>query len=348
MQLGTRKLLSLFFAFFLVWLAVKLLLPLLSPFLFGTLLAFAAEPIVSILSNRLRLPRAVSAGIGVSLTFGLGCALLLVLCAFVIRELKLLSAFLPDITLTLENSIHVLRTWLFGLSYKTPPSIQPLLQDQIDSLFSSGTSLLDQTVRYILGFAGNLLSHIPDSALTVGTAVLSSYMISSKLPKIRRLFLRRISSERKAKLTDTLKRIQTVTFGWLLAQAKLMGITFLLLLPGFQLLRIGNPFLLAIAVSVVDAFPVLGTGTILVPWSLIRLLQGDTALAVGLLGLYVTVSLVRSMLEPKLVGRQLGLDPLVTLVSLYAGFQLWGIGGMLLAPLLTVTAMQIFPDRNTG
>lgn len=346
MHIGTRKFLSLFFAFFLAWFAVKLLLPLFSPFLFGTALALAAEPVVSILSGRCRLPRTVSAGIGVSLTFGLTCAVLLVFCAFVIRELKFLAAFLPNLTRTLESSIHILRTRLLGLSHKMPDTVQPILQEHIQNLFSSGTAFLDQSVRYILGFAGNLLSHIPDSALTVGTAVLSAYMISSKLPKIKRLCLRQITQERQKRLIDTLKRLKSVILGWLLAQIKLMGITFALLLPGFQLLRMSNPFWLAIAVSVLDAFPVLGTGTILIPWSLIRFLQGDTAQAVGLLGLYATVSLVRSMMEPKLVGRQLGLDPLVTLVALYAGFQLWGVGGMILAPLLTVTAIQVLPDRN--
>lgn len=346
MQIGTRKFLSLFFAFLLAWIGVKLLLPLFSPFLFGTALALAAEPVVRVLSGRFRLPRTVSSGIGVSLTFGLGCAVVLVLCAFLIRELKILSAFLPSLTKTLENGIQVLKIWLLGIAGKMPESVQPLLQEHIHSLFSSGTAFLDRAVRYILGFAGNLLSHIPDSALTVGTAVLSAYMISSKLPAIRQFCLRRITAERKNRITDTAKRLKSVLFGWLLAQAKLMGITFALLLPGFQLLRLQNPFWLALTVSVLDAFPVLGTGTVLIPWSLIRLLQGDTAHAVGLLGLYATVSLIRSTLEPKLVGQQLGLDPLVTLIALYAGFQLWGIGGMLLAPLLTVTAIQILPERN--
>lgn len=347
-QYGTRKVLTLFSAFFLAWLAVKFFLPLFSPFLFGTLLALAAEPTVHLLSHRFRVPRSVSAGIGVSLTFGLICAGLLVLCAFAVRELKILSSYLPDITVTLENSIQILRAWLLTLAGKTPDSIQPLLQERIHTFFSSGASLLDQTVRYILGLTGNLLSHIPDSTLTAGTAVLSAYMISAKLPKIRKLLLRRIRAERLEKLMDMGKKLKTVVFGWLLAQAKLMTVTFLLLLLGFQLLRINHPILAALAVSAVDAFPILGTGTVLLPWSLIRLLQGDPAHAIGLLGLYTTVSLLRSMLEPKLVGKQLGLDPLVTLIALYAGFQLWGIGGMLLAPLLTVTAIHILPEPAAG
>ena len=82
------------------------------------------------------------------------------------------------------------------------------------------------------------------------------------------------------------------------------------------------------------------------PWALIAFLQGNSARAIGLLGTYAVVSLVRSALEPKLVGRQLGLDPLVTLMALYAGYKIWGIGGMILAPMLTVTALQLVPERK--
>ena len=115
---------------------------------------------------------------------------------------------------------------------------------------------------------------------------------------------------------------------------------------GMAILRIPYAPLWALGVCLVDAFPILGTGTVLLPWSLISLLQGNGARAVGLLGIYITVTVVRSVLEPKLLGRHLGLDPLVTLMALYAGFKLWGIGGMILSPLLAVTAIQLVPDRK--
>jgi len=98
----------------------------------------------------------------------------------------------------------------------------------------------------------------------------------------------------------------------------------------------------------VDAFPVLGTGTILLPWSLICFLQEDTGRAIGLLGCYAVISLSRSILEPKLVGSHLGLDPLAALASIYAGYKLWGLGGLIAAPIIVVLAMQIIrPQTQT-
>ena len=205
---------------------------------------------------------------------------------------------------------------------------------------------MDKAIRFALGLAGNLLSHIPDSALGLGTAVISGFMISAKLPKIRFWISRRISIERLRPVLAAGKRMKDAAFGWLLAQCKLMGLTFSILTLGFLLLRIPHTLLWALGVSVVDAFPVLGTGTILLPWALICFLQEDGARAVGLLGIYAVISLTRSALEPRLVGRHLGLDPLVTLMALYAGYKLWGIGGMILAPLLAVTALQIAPEKE--
>ena len=95
-----------------------------------------------------------------------------------------------------------------------------------------------------------------------------------------------------------------------------------------------------------DAFPLLGTGAVLVPWSLGSFLQADTGRAFGLLILYAAVTIIRTTLEPKLIGKQLGLDPLLTLAALYAGYRLWGIMGMLVAPIVTVAGAQLMEVRK--
>lgn len=346
MQFGTKHLLTLLLTFFLAWLGLRFLLPLSAPFLLGTLLALSAEPMTGLLSKKLHLPRTVSSAIGVSAAFFLFAMLLLLVCAFLLRELKSLAAILPQLESTMHSGLTLLQTWLLKFTARMPDSIRPLLEENTTALFSDGTGFLSQAVRYLMGLAGNLLSHIPDSALTIGTAVLSGYMISAKLPKIRRWILRRIPKEKIRAFLRVLNRSKQVVTGWLLAQCKLMGVTFCILFPGLLLLRIPNALLWAAGISLVDAFPVLGTGTILLPWAFVSFLQQNTARAIGLSGIYVTVSLIRSGLEPKLIGSQLNLDPLVTLIVMYAGFQLWGIGGMFLAPLLTVTALQALPERR--
>ena len=143
------------------------------------------------------------------------------------------------------------------------------------------------------------------------------------------------------------RRLRTALGGWLLAQAKLSGITCLILAAGFWILRIPHGLLWAILVALVDAFPILGTGTVLLPWGLVSLIQGNAAQGIGILAVYTVVTITRTVMEPRVVGKQLGLDPLVTLFALYAGYRIWGLAGMLLAPMAAALAVQLFPRNDT-
>ena len=135
--------------------------------------------------------------------------------------------------------------------------------------------------------------------------------------------------------------------GWLKAQLRLSGVTFLISLAGLLLLSVSYAPLWALVIAAVDAVPMLGTGTVLLPWAMVCLLQGRRILALGLAGLYLAAMLTRTALEPRLVGKHLGLDPLMTLAALYVGYRLWGIGGMILSPLLAVTVSQLLRSVRT-
>ena len=321
-------------------------MPLIFPFLLGGIVALAAEPLTAFFRRRMRLPRAVCTGISVSMAFSLLFLTVLLAAGFFLRELRVLAGILPDLEGTARSGMLQLETWLLDLAAQTPESIRPLLDRNIGEFFSGGTKVLDGLMGQVLGLAGGVLSQVPDGALGIGTAIISGYMISAKLPGIRSWVNKRIPREKLQPVFRALSRVKHAVGGWLFAQAKLAGVTWALLTAGFWLLDISHPPLWALAVALVDAFPVLGTGSILLPWALVCLLQRETVRAIGLVSTYLTVTLVRSALEPKLLGKHLGLDPLVTLVTMYAGYKIWGIGGMLLAPHIAVTAVQIAPDRR--
>lgn len=329
-----------------LWLGVRFLLPLTLPFLLGTALALLAEPMTAFFCTSLRLPRAGAAAISVTAAFCFLAILVLLLCALILRELGNLAGILPDLEQTALNGMTMLSDWLLGLIQRLPDGIRTILTRNITGLFSGGSELLDQTVRYVLGLASAILTHVPDSALTFGTAVISSYMIAAKLPQIRIWLADHLPRQKLQPAAESFHRIKSAVGGWLLAQLKLSGVTWCILTLGFLLLRIPYGPLWAALTALVDAFPILGTGTVLLPWALISLLQGSTARAIGLGGLYAAVTLTRSILEPKLVGKQLGLDPLLTLMALYAGYRIWGLFGMLLSPLLAVTVRNMLPQSR--
>ena len=326
-------------------LGVRYLLPLMLPFLLGAVLALAAEPVVGFLNRKMGFPRGLGAGIGVSFAIALFIMLVMLLAALIIRELGVLAGALPDLGETAKSGLAALSGWLKDLTRFAPKSVRKPLSDSISELFSGGSALLDRLTEVALSLAGGVLRAVPDSALGLGTAVISAYMISARLPKLR-AGLKELLGERLRPLVETLGRIKTAVLGWLKAQLKLMTVTFGVVSLGFLLLRIPYGLLWAAVVALVDAFPVLGTGTVLVPWSIVCFLQGDSARGIGLLGIYGAGTLIRSALEPKLVGKHLGLDPLVTLIALYAGYKLWGLMGMLLAPLLAVAATQVVVPKR--
>ena len=325
--------------FLLVWLGLRYLFPLCTPFLLGGLLALAAEPAVRFLERRL--PRLAAAGIGVGATLVLLTCLLILLAALLMREVSLLATALPDLEKTAVSGLATLKDLLTGLADRTPDGIRPLLNNAVSSLFSNSTALVDRLVRKLPSVATSVLGHVPGGFLTLGTGILSAFMISARFSQIRSWLLARFRSPRLQKYLGIFGNVRHAMAGWLKAQLKLSALSFLIVLAGLLLLRVSYAPVWAFFIALVDAIPVLGTGTVLLPWSLICLLQEDPIRAVGLLGIYITAMLSRTILEPRLVGKQLGLDPLVTLIALYIGYQLWGIGGMLLSPLLCVAATEL-------
>ena len=113
-------------------------------------------------------------------------------------------------------------------------------------------------------------------------------------------------------------------------------------------MRIPYAFIIALLLAVVDLLPLLGTGVILIPWALICLLLGQVKLGIGLLALYGVTTLVRQVLEPKLIGDGLGLHPLLSLFSMYAGLRLFGVWGMITAPLVTAGVRAVFGGGGEG
>ena len=341
MSPAIRKTFTLVLIFFVIFLSVRYLLPLFLPFLLGAALALAAEPLVGFLHKKIRLPRTAAAGIGVSMSFSFLALTVMLLCGLLVRELRQLSGLLPELENAARAGMTSLSDWLLALAQKAPDGIRSIMTQSVTDFFSSGSALIGKITGYLLSLASGILSKVPDSALSLGTAIISSFMISAKLPQLKHSLKSRIPSKLLRSSGNLVLRIKQTIGGWFRAQVKLSGVNFLIIMLGFFLLRIPYAPLWAFLVALVDAFPVLGTGTVLIPWSIISFLQGERILAFGLLGVYAAAALTRSILEPRLVGHQLGLDPLATLIALYAGYQIWGLPGMLLAPMLAAAVVQL-------
>lgn len=333
-------------AFWGLWLGIKYLFPVFAPFVAGTLIALLAEPLVGLLTKKL--PRGLGAGIGVTVTLVFLAGLLSAAGAVAVRQIGLLSQKIPDLGKAAGEGIVHLQDFLVNLTQKAPEGMRTVLTGSVLRLFDNGGAVVDEMTRRIPATLTKVISWVPKGAMGIGTALISSFLISARLPKLKLLFTQKLPESVTQHYLPNLKRGGKAVTGWLKAQLRLSAITYLIVAVGFLLLRIPNALLWGLLIAVVDAVPILGTGTVLVPWGIVCLVQGNVIQGVGLFALCGAAIFTRSILEPRLVGRQLGLDPLVTLVALYLGFRFWGIPGLILAPILVTVAKNIVaPPQKT-
>lgn len=106
--------------------------------------------------------------------------------------------------------------------------------------------------------------------------------------------------------------------------------------------NIQYPFLAAIGIGFVDALPILGSGTVMIPWAFIEAINGDIKLAIGILIIFAIISVVRQFLEPKIVSKQIGIHPIFTLIAMYTGFKLIGVFGLLLGPIALIVIKNVY------
>ena len=336
---GWKRLISVILVFVAVWLSLRYLYPLFLPFLLGLALALAAEPAANFLRNRFRWRRRPAIFAAVTAMLALLGTAAAVLGTALVRRTAALAGNLGTLAGQAAQGMTTVRSWALELAAQAPGPLSQPLSRSVRELFENGGGLLDRAAAALFGMAGHAAQHIPGSLVTLGTAVLASYLICERLPALRQRLER--SSSWQGRWRPALLRLGRTGRAWLKAQLKLSGVTFAIVLGGFFLLGVRQKLLMAVLTALVDAVPLLGTGTILLPWALVSVISGEPVRAVGLLGVYVTALITRSSLEPRLLGRQLGLDPLAALAALYVGYRIWGFGGMILAPILTVTAREL-------
>jgi len=118
------------------------------------------------------------------------------------------------------------------------------------------------------------------------------------------------------------------------------------MLAGLLILRANNAVLLSVVIAILDLLPIIGVGTVLVPWSIVELLLGNTGMGIGLIILLIVHELIRQFAEPKIIGKNLGVHPIVSLLLLYVGYSVLGIVGILFVPIIAV-AVNIYFDKSS-
>lgn len=325
-----------------IWLTAKFFVPIGMPFLIGWLLSKLAEKPVDRITGRTKLPHGVVSfaamtllSVGIVLIFWLLGKLLLV-------KLEDLGRQVPSLLSSLSLPLSNLRSTMLHFAMKLPDGAAVAASRWVEDLFAGSSSLVDSASQWLLGLAAKILSWIPELALFLVTAVLSAYFFAAQMPSIYAFFQKHLPEQWRTRISTVGKRLKGALGGYVKAQLRLSLITFGIVAAGLLLLRQKHAVLIAAVTALVDALPVFGAGTILIPWSIVSFLGENTVLGIGLLVLYALAAVSRAVLEPRLLGKQMGLSPLLTLLALYSGFKLFGVLGMIIVPVAAIAVKQLY------
>ncbi len=303
------------------------------PFILAYIIANLAEPIVCFLERKLKIPRKISSLITVLFTlFVLGLVIFIIVYRMT-YEIKRLSEISPEIIAKISDFYNELLDKGINLYDKLPLEISHIVNSLLDTVLNNFNLLLMNLTEYATKIAYNFAASLPSVLIFIVVLFLSTYFLSSDKKKISKFLYKTIPSTLLSSFSLIKKDLLYALFGYIKAQLILMCITFIEISLGMVILGVDYPILIALIISFIDALPIVGTGIVLIPWALFSLLSGDLTTAIYLSILYSIVLLVRQILEPKVLGKRIGLYPLITLMSVYVGLKVFGPMGIILGPI---------------
>lgn len=329
-----------------VFASLKYLLPLVSPFILGFLIAFALRKPTQHLTGRFKLPyKPVSAIVVLSFYLIMGFIISLIganlvsMIASVVLELPAVyEEQLKPFLITTYQSIQQI---IFNLS----PAIQDVLNEGFNRFIGSIGEYVTNISIWIVGFLSSIASMLPGLLVRTILMVASTFFIAVDFDGISAFILRQFT-DKGAKVLISIKEY---LMGTLLVVVKsygaIMSITFLELSGGFILVGIPNPILIAMLIAAFDILPLFGTGGIMVPWILFNVIIGSYGRALGLFILYIVVTVIRNLIEPKIVGSQLGIHPIAALISMFIGATYFGFIGLFGFP-ITLSLLKYLSDEG--
>lgn len=222
-----------------------------------------------------------------------------------------------------------------------PQSLQSWLQQVLSDSSRELSAWFARFSAQCVSTAAEALKDIPSVFLFTATTVLAVFFTAAQLPAILDFLRRQLPPQRQKQVGGVKDNLLSTLSKWFKAQCILLGVTFAELLAGLLLIRQPYALLLAASIALIDALPVFGTGTVLLPWAAVCLLLQHTPKAFSLVAIYAVITLVRSFLEPKVMAAQVNLPPLAALMAMYIGFCTFGVGGMIFFPLALLFLKQL-------
>lgn len=324
-----------------VWITFRYVLRWFMPFIIGFTIAAFFNPAIRLLEKRIRIGRKAIASIVVILGYAVLVSLFTLIVLQIVSLLKELFTFLPDYV---KNHIIPTLTNLdlsFDSIFTFPPEWSQQLKDIQDSITQSLTSFIGNLSTAGLTLVTNITKGVPGFLVSLVFTILASFFLSFQYDKAKSFILAQLSEKTRILVRAVKQTLSDTVLRYLKGYLKIMLITFVELSIGLTVIGVSNSIAIAAGIAVFDIFPVLGTGGILIPWAGFELLSGNMFRGLGLLIIYGAVTLIRNFIEPKIIGDQLGLNPVISIISIYLGFVWIGVPGMIIMPMAVQIALTL-------
>lgn len=329
-------------------LLILLVFPYVAPFMFGALFAWIIEPAVRFVTARLGGGKAVRrfvVAVFVLVVVGAFLVVVLYLSGVAIREIKSLALALPGWAGSASQNI---RDWIEGLDLDFGlPEVGIVLEEALVRLLGETstmvTTLASRVASEVARVAFQAVGMLPQGIVFVVMTIMGTYYMSADKERIISFLLKLLPEKYKQRSSLVRKSFLRAIFTQFRTALIMLGVTFAELSVGFSIMGLEYAILLALLIALLDALPVIGAGLFLLPMLGYGLVVSDMTLAIGSGLIYIMLIIVRQLLEPRLIGRQLGLYPLATMMAMYAGLKVMGFLGMLVGPMMLLLCKVALP-----
>ncbi len=326
---------------------LKYALPFLTPFLVAFCIALLLKPIINRVTEKTKLGRKPVAVLLLITFYTLVGLLVAVAGTRIVLFFRDMFYVLPRMYETMiAPALEDLQTLIEGWVSSLNPTLTEAVVRMGDDLSSALSGLVSAVSTWAVGLVTGAASSLPSFLVKFFITIVASFFFVSDYYKITSFLTRQLSKRSREMLFKIERKCFEILRSFGRAYAILLTLTFVELLIGLSLLRIDYALLIALLTAIVDILPVLGTGTVLIPWAVVTLLLGNFPQGVGLLVLYAIITVVRQLLEPHVVGKQIGLYPLVTLMCMFVGTYLFGFLGLFGLPILVTLLVHLNADGD--
>ncbi len=309
------------------------LLPYSLPLIFALLTALLLEGLVKWFMVKLKFSRLQSV-----ISVFTGYVLMLsVIGYYIITIITTQTLTLSEKTPTFVKDLYhtvilpLMKKWEF-YTKNLPNEVMVSIENTVENSINTLDSFFQGTVQAIINF----LTVIPGFLIEFIIYLVSLFLISLELPRLKEKIDSYLTEQTKRKFYLVTAQLNKAGIGFIKAQVILSLMTFIMAFIGLTILGVPYTALLSLLIVIVDILPILGTGSVLVPWAVVAILQENHFLGIGLIILFIVITVVRRTIEPKVYSSSLGISPLAALISLYIGFKLLGIVGVFLGPALVI------------